>query len=431
MKEQLQGFKKIFAFTFKNQVKQRKFLLTTIIIMLLCFLLPFGGIVFTSSEKNSKKDSSEPPKIKNEMKLEEIYIADNCEEKLNLTGFEEKIEAKIDKDIKFTQIDGELSSKFIKNFKTSKEKLLIIINQVEKSYTVNLITGRRSQMDEKVVNQINEGIEEFTKEYMEIVNPKKDKGDEKTFEDFALAALAYLNVFVLYMFILIYGQTVSGAIVLEKTSKLMETMLISVKPGAMILGKVLAISFSGILQIFSYVIFAYLGFLGGSLFVQITGRTGLNAMAIQDSVVNLLKGYLSPLNLLIALLLIFMGILMYCTISSISGAISSKKEDLAATNGIFALIIVACFLICMFGGGLKSVSPKNAWMDFVPFTSVMVSPARLMLGEIPISTGFISFGLMFVTTLIFAFISGKFYVGLALYKGKVPSPKELIALLKR
>lgn len=432
MKERLNGFKKIFSFTFKNQVKQRKFIMITVVAMILCFTIPFAAILYNSGDKTDPKDHSIDPKeerLKN-LPIDELYIVDKSNEKIDLGDLTKWIDKSLDKKIDITHIEIEKEDEVLKELKNSKGKVLLIINQTDKNYSFDLITGRSKDKENYNVGKLYNGIEGFAQDYMDRVNPKKES-EEKDLKDILLSVSAYLNVFILYMFVIIYGQSVAGSVVLEKSSKLMETMLISVKPAAMILGKVLAISFSGIIQVFSFILSGYFGLIAGSLFIQYTGRSGVNILHIQKMILMILREYLSPLNLIVALLLIFMGILMYCTLASISGAISSRKEDLAATNGIFTLIIVGCFLICMLGGGLQKVTPSNAWLGYVPFTSVMVAPARIIFGEISRLAGMLSFGIMLLTTLALAYIAGKFYVGLALYKEKLPSLKELVQLLKR
>lgn len=75
--------------------------------------------------------------------------------------------------------------------------------------------------------------------------------------------LPYVNIMLLYFLILFYGQGTANCVVLEKSSKLMDTMLVSVKPEAMVIGKVLAQAFTCVIQIALWVIGLWGGFAAG------------------------------------------------------------------------------------------------------------------------------------------------------------------------
>ena len=61
--------------------------------------------------------------------------------------------------------------------------------------------------------------------------------------------LPFASLMLLYFLVLLYGQSTAASVILEKTSKLMDLFLVSVEPGAMVLGKVLATALAGLLQL--------------------------------------------------------------------------------------------------------------------------------------------------------------------------------------
>ena len=63
--------------------------------------------------------------------------------------------------------------------------------------------------------------------------------------------VVYVTMFVMYMVILMYGNSIAQNVVMEKESKLMDTMLVSVKPQALVFGKMLGILAAGFLQLFT------------------------------------------------------------------------------------------------------------------------------------------------------------------------------------
>ena len=71
---------------------------------------------------------------------------------------------------------------------------------------------------------------------------------------------------------------------------------------------------------------------------------------------------------------------------------ASKPEDLGSCNSIFTLLLLASFFLTMFGenSGSRSIVSNAAWMNYVPFTAVMSTPARALLGQVPLYTALIS-----------------------------------------
>ena len=69
-------------------------------------------------------------------------------------------------------------------------------------------------------------------------------------------------------------------------------------------------------------------------------------------------------------------------------------------------------------------------LDWIPFTAVMVTPSKLLLGLIPLGYGLGSMALTAVVTLLLVAAAGRLYKAMALYRGKVPSFKDVIRLLR-
>ena len=98
----------------------------------------------------------------------------------------------------------------------------------------------------------------------------------------------------------------------------------------------------------------------------------------------------------LALLLVFGGFFLYCSLAAIGGSVAGKPEDLSSTNMIFALVLVVSFLAALYAGGLGlGGGPGNGqtyavWLDYVPFTAVLVTPSRVLLGEVSFGMGLVS-----------------------------------------
>ncbi len=242
--------------------------------------------------------------------------------------------------------------------------------------------------------------------------------------------LPYLNVMLLYFLVLFYGQNVATSVVLEKQNKLMDTFLISLRPEAMVLGKLLAGALAGILQAAAWITGAALGLtLGGRLLTL--AHPGAESGLLR--VLSLLgRELFAPLPSVMALLVIIGGFLLYCSVAAIGGALAGKQTDLGSTNSLFTLLLLASFLISILGKGSSSgeMISDASWMSYVPFTAVLSLPSRLALGEADWITGVISLVIILACTLFFAILAGRLYSLLAFRKGNPPKIQDIPRLLK-
>lgn len=242
--------------------------------------------------------------------------------------------------------------------------------------------------------------------------------------------LPYLNVMLLYFLVLFYGQNVATSVVLEKQNKLMDSFLISLRPEAMVLGKLLAGALAGILQTAAWIAGAALGLnLGGRLLSLV--HPGAESGLLR--VLGLLgRELFAPLPSLMAVLVIVAGFLLYCSVAAIGGALAGKQTDLGSTNSLFTILLLASFLVSILGKGSSSgeMVSDASWMNYVPFTAVLSLPSRLVLGEASWVTGVISLVIILLCTLFFAILAGRLYALLAFRKGNPPKVQDIPRLLK-
>ncbi len=434
MNEQLKGFDKVFAFTFKNQVKLKSYIVTTLIVSMLCFLLPVAILV---TKELSAKDADGGKEVANEEKVDfatvdEILLIDNTTDKIDLSKLEPLLEEQTGTDFTFTEYEGGLE-KAATYVKAEKGKLILLVDQVGRTYNLNVVRPGKSGINKETAQAVSDVLEYAGSAIQEDYNKAITGEDEKEFDPSNLLAMvvSYLNIMVLYFFAIMYGQTVAGNIVMEKNSKLMETLLVSVKPAAVILGKLLAVALSGMMQLIIWLLSVGAGLYGGGLIARmINPKSTMLIKELIDMATGIAQNMISPINLILAIVLALSGILLYCSLAGVGGAIAGKQEDLAATNGLFVLVILACFFVALGAGGMDGATAENAWMDLVPFTAVMVTPAKVLLGGISIAKGLLSLAIVTITIIVLTLLSGKIYKAMALYKGNMPSLKKLMGMIK-
>jgi ABC-type Na+ efflux pump permease subunit len=123
------------------------------------------------------------------------------------------------------------------------------------------------------------------------------------------------------------------------------------------------------------------------------------------------------------------GFLIYCALAGVGGALAGKAEDLGSTNVLFSLTLVASFLICLLGGSGDETISSAAWLDFVPFTAILVTPARVLLGNVPLWQGAVTLAIVMLTAAALCVLAGKVYRMMSLYKGDPPTPRKMVTML--
>lgn len=244
--------------------------------------------------------------------------------------------------------------------------------------------------------------------------------------------LPYLNIMILYFLVLFYGQGVANNVIMEKTSKLMDTFLVAVKPTAMVFGKVLAVTAASMLQFVIVAASLIGGFAAGSALVRMINPDSDMLLLLFFDSLSEFQGVMTVPGILLAVVMMVSGFFLYCSLSAIGGSAAGKPEDLSSTNVVFTTVLIVSFLAALYAGGIGSMDSGAfaKWLDFVPFTSILVTPSRIMLGEVSLGMGFVSLLLVLIVSVLCLLLAGKVYRMMALYKGNPPTPAKLMKMLK-
>ncbi|AWX43460.1 uncharacterized protein HME9304_00448 [Flagellimonas maritima] len=258
--------------------------------------------------------------------------------------------------------------------------------------------------------------------------------------------------YAIMMFIIIYGGFVMRSVIEEKTSRIIEVIISSVKPFQLMLGKIIGTSLAGITQFTIWMISASFLLFLVVLFLEIDLRALATDTAIAPSTINGMSQFSStmdnetllyvneimniPWALLIGSFLIYF-ILGYLIYSSIYAAIGAAVDNETDTQQ-FIFPIILPLMLAIYVGFFSVFSNPNGpiavGFSLFPLTSPIVMLMRLPggIGEggVPLWQLLLSIGLLIVTFLGIVSLAAKIYkVGILMY-GKKPTYKELIKWLR-
>lgn len=335
---------------------------------------------------------------------------------------------------------------------------------VENNNNLKLYTNSSSSMmlEESIEHQIEEIIEqekinrqniENLAEIMQSVktnitlqcfrNDSDGEGGDISQSSSASFAISYVLGFVLYMFLIIYGQMVMQAVIEEKSSRVLDLLVTSARPFQLMLGKILGIASVAVVQIAIWGVLIFgIGSVGSSFIMEQAFSPEQAAQIAQLQSGNIDTSTIDPdmlsdmqlfatftdmgyMAMIFAYLVLFLvgGYLLYSALFAAVGASVDNATDAGQlTTPIMLPIIIA--LMMMFVVMNDPNSPLAFWFSVIPFTSPIVMMARIPAG-IPTWEPILSLVILYLTIAATIWVAAKIYrVGILMH-GKKPTLKEL------
>lgn len=446
MKKHFTGFSRIFSFTFSQHIRSKGYKNATIVIALLCLLLPAAIMGLVEYLDEGEAQSGVETEAADLSALSTVISVDLCDEQaLDLSALPLFVQQAGGRQLAVVDMGADLTAAG-EAAAGSDDTLILVTEKSGEGYSTSILLPDDSGLAQETADSFKTVFDQYTQGLAAFLAGDKTAGSELSdpaagdeaedplegIEDIVSMVVNYLNIMLMYFFVLIYGQGVANSVVMEKSSKLIETFLVSVRPTAMILGKLLAITAAGIMQLLTWAASLAISFAAGTFIVKsMNPQTDMFIIKGFEMLKGLLDGLLSPLNVVLAILLVVAGLLMYCSLAGIGGALASKTEDLSSANVIFTLILVASFLGALAGGGLDPSSQAAPLLDWIPFTAVMITPGKVLMGSLPLWKTAACLAITLLTALLAACAAGKVYRALVLYKGDVPKPKDIVRMLRK
>lgn len=228
-----------------------------------------------------------------------------------------------------------------------------------------------------------------------------------------------ITSFMLYMFILLYGQMVMTSIIEEKNNRVLEIVVSSVHPNALMMGKIVGIGLVAITQILIW------GLITTACSMWLMPLVAGAASATDGLDIGMLGSPLYIMGLFGYIMLFLVG--GYLFYSSIYAAIGSAVDNIQDASQLQSIAIVP-IIVGLIIGMTASQDPSSGmavWASIIPFTSPMVMMSRIPFG-IPAWQIVVSVVVLYASFLAMVWLAAKIYrVGIFMY-GKKPSFAELI-----
>ena len=216
--------------------------------------------------------------------------------------------------------------------------------------------------------------------------------------------------FLMYFVILFYGMNVARSIIEEKTSRIFEVLLATIRPEEMMAGKVIGVGAVGLTQVGIWILAAL-------------------ALTASGIVASGIPFRLTGVEMVFFVIFFLLGYLLYSSVAAALGAMTSSEQELQQMNIFLMLPLIACTTVFY----RVITDPDGAIskaFSFFPFCTPLIMYVRIAVKQPPWYEIAISIAVLIVTILVVLWIASRIYrVGVLMY-GKRPNLPEIIRWMK-
>ncbi|MBE5927151.1 MAG: ABC transporter permease [Lachnospiraceae bacterium] len=422
-KNMFTGWKAVFDFTVKQNTSSKNFKLVTILIAVFAFVLLSAiniiyGLVTSDDEAKMELKNAiicdETGLINDDLALfKEMYADDIKDIEIELS--KEKAEDVADK-----YIEEENEAIVLKVHKDSIEE--------EDVFKIDILVPKASMVDADSANAfadlfvgyfenmklMNSGIE--GEKLVAILTPlsvsiNKTGEDAETVGEFVIKLVVpMLYSLAFYMMLILYGQSISNCIIAEKVSKLMETLLTSVTPYAVITGKVLGMAAVALGQLLLWITSGILGFLVGDVIAEefVPGYTNIVMEVIELVQKDAAKAF-TPGSIIVFVFTMCISFVMYCVFVALLSSGVKQADKLNTAIMPYMLVVMVGFLLSYMSpisGGLEVVDNLSS---YIPPIAAYKLPGDILIGAVSNVEIIVGNILILATTFVLVVITGKIY----------------------
>jgi ABC-type Na+ efflux pump, permease component len=439
-KNDLTGWRDVLSFTFVQTFKSKAFIISYLIMLILAVVSIPIFTVMTSDVKTGTDSATPITKIyvENKTAFKNIDLSGVKDDSnlsaitfQNMTEDFDKVADRIQASeptsviLSISEKNGTYALDFTKSSKgpVKDTSMMQLCDAVSKQFNTFKLTELGASPEQAALIQ----SEVTTKVSMADVN-----GETIVKQDTSISNTEYWFIygilFIILMVNIMASTQIASSIVTEKSTRVIEYLLTSVRPLALMVGKTIAMLSAVIIQMGSIVLAVIVSNKLSSAFLSGNGKDVLSSKIPSNIFDNL-----NFFNIIICFVLIILGMVFYATLASLAGATVSKIEELKEGLQIFTIINAAGAYIGLAAANILMGMGNNSFVTFAylfPLSSPFILPGALLAGKASALLIVAAILLQIVTiVLLFRFVA-KVFETLILHNGNTIKLKELFAISK-
>lgn len=441
------GFMKVFKFSYEQSMKSKSTKISIAILVLVALLfLPIKTIVSGGLDEDVEK-----------VQVESVYVKTENEALYN--ELVNMVNSKLDENAKFSMISDEQYDDTVKKLKADDSTdlyLEVYFNEDETSeefgLSYKLVYGKGEKAEE-IADTLDAILMENSKdmiiayygiseEVAKTLVPSEydikvfDADGNEVIEDKGLTNTEYWFtygvIFVLIMMISFIGSMTAEGIVAEKANRVIEYIMITLKPMDLIIGKVL----SAIATLYTMFGATILAFIVSTFINKALDSNAKNVVGIVSDFVaeGVLKGF-NVVNVIIALLIVFAGSYFYSILGALSGGLVSKVEEMTEGLKIFMMLFMVGAYMAMF----LAVTANSSGSDWgvasylvylLPISSMFIIPAYILLGKVSTVIAILAVAVAVIFAVLLTALASKIFGQMLYHNGSPLTIKDIISMTK-
>lgn len=436
-KTDLRGWKDVFSFTVIQTIKSKAYIASLIIMCVLVLIsMPVMNFIMSDNTmEDMEKSSIEKVYVYNMTLYQSLDFANELTPAYQHIVFENAKEG------------YEVIEERIKEEETSS--VLLVLAEDETGSYIQFVKSPNGKIGNYELQVLGQSIQNaFTKAKIQMLGISEaqmaafrtsilasasvvDTKNAVVLEDTSISQseywLVYGVLFIVLMISVMASSQVATSVVTEKSSKVLEYLLTSIRPLALIVGKVFAMLVTVMFQMIVLILAGYVSSKLGSLVF------GTTSNAITQFISPEVLSNLNFINIFLGLLAAGGGLVLYATLAGLCGATVSRMEEASESLTFFTLTALVGAYIGMGAAGSLMGVGDNAFVTFAllfPISSAYLLPGALLVGKAEPWIALLSIAILIVSAiLLFRFVA-RVYETLILHNGKRIKMKELFAISK-
>ncbi len=310
--------------------------------------------------------------------------------------------------------EGNYSGLLIVNMDESKLPIATYYTMdiAETTVSDNITNSIQMVKSQLAANQLNLTNEQLTKLNEPVAFEKIAlEKDAKTEEELNQArGLVYVLLFLIYFAVILYANMIATEVATEKSSRVMEILISSVSPIKHMFAKILGIGLLSLTQLAILMLVGYFSLTNNDSLGSMEGFFGFSEVPVS--------------TIIYAAIFFILGYFLYATLAALLGSLVSRIEDVQQMITPMTLLIVAGFMIAMFGLS----APDTTFVtitSYIPFFTPMLMFMRVGMLNLPVWEPILGIVVLVATIMILAIFGARVYKGGVLMYGKSNSYKDI------
>jgi len=436
-KDNLRGWKDVFTFTLVQTLKSKAYIVTLVIMMVIAMIsMPLLNIFLLNGTTEGPEKSA----------VEKVYLY-NMTLCRNLDFESELTDAY--QHIVFENTVGDMSALETKIQEEETNSVILYLLEDEQNCYIQFMRSPDGDVTNYELQMLGQYVQNaYSKAKVKLLGLTEeqltffetsvvasssivDTENAMVLEDTSITEgeywFIYGMMFVVLMVCVLASSQVASSIVQEKSSKVIEYLLTSIRPLAVIVGKVFAMLVVVMVQLIALVLAGYASAKLGEL---ISGK-GNNAIT-QFMTPEMLES-LSFGNIVLGLVVAGAGMVLYATLAGLCGATASRMEEAGESLTLLTMTSLIGFYIGFGAAGTLMAAGDNAFVTFAlifPVSSSFLLPAALLVGKADLWIALIAIVVLLISVVLMFMFVAKVYEGLILHNGSRLKFKDVLAMAK-